>query len=957
MPPSFPLVFARYRDIASQVASRLRDSRTGDALAPWSCEVIAASGGMADAIARELGAAAGLRLQSIDELARRIVNARGELPRVATDAERRLAMRTAVRSIDDPLTTSRGIAAMLERAYRDVRDSGLTLAHFRERARRAPLRNRERTTLIIRAWTEYERLITSLHAIDPADLLGRAAADVSAAVPQIVAGFYDMTGAQLALVEALANEGKIVAFYMPLVRRGLQSARYAFAQPLISRLAHASFVGDDPSLEIRQPVIETREFDLRDSEIRATCASIAELLANGAAPRDIGIVTRALDDFDVYLFRRYAADAGFAVSRSESTPLRSHRLGRALASLLRIRERNFRRGEVLELVRDGLRFDARVDVDRADAETRRHRIAGGTGEELRGARRRPSAVIDDYVQLVAEVESLAPAGAMRGRDWSAWLTSIAARLKFEAEVDLRAAECVDAIADLFRRADAMRTMFDLASVLDAIESESIDAPTPQNAVWLGDVMKFRGRTFEHVFAVRVQDDVFPQRRTEDPLLPDSDRRAIGVREIGDGRDEERLLFQLLTDGTSSSLTLSYSVTDGFGKVLRRSQFVGGSDVPTLRGSEEKTSRPRNLATSQPLSNSATQQRPLQLLAQAGTNSPFDGFIADESLRAKFAERLTSISPTSLEDFGECPQKFLLKHLLDVRDVDDPERELQIDHREKGSIDHRILERFYRSLTDDDYAAAQAALPRLPEELSERLERAIDTEFDHSAEEAPPYNANIRAIERRATKRILREFVARDLADIFETGLKPKYFEYRFGKKYPDGEHPQSFVVSASGVDIRIDGRIDRIDSDGARVRIIDYKSGKALRHVGLAEKIERGVRLQLAVYAMAIAEFLSLDPANVAGAIKPIVSGEQKPQTFAFVLASSQAALQETLDIFARAIISGRFPAFPKENDFGSCKYCPVNHSCRTKHDAEERYAVGRAGEPRTLLRQIEERA
>jgi ATP-dependent helicase/DNAse subunit B len=957
MPPSFPLIFARYRDIASQVASRLRETRAGDALAPWSCEVIAASGGMADSIARELGAAAGLRLQSIDELARRIVNARGELPRVANDAERRLAMRTAVRSIDDPLMTSRGIAAMLERAYRDVRDSGLTLAEFRDRARRAPLRNHDRTTLIVRAWTEYERLIASLHAIDPADLLARAAADVSAAVPQIVAGFYDMTGAQLALVEALAGEGKIVAFYMPLVRRGLQSAPYAFAQPLISRLAHASFVADDPSLEIRQPVVETREFDLRDSEIRSTCASIAELLANGTAPRDVAIVTRALDDFDVYLFRRYAADAGFAVSRSESTPLRGHRLGRALASLLRIRERNFPRGEVLELVRDGLRFDSRIDVDRADAETRRHRIAGGTSEELRGARRRPSSVIDDYVQLVAEVESLAPAGAMRGRDWSAWLTGIAARLKFEAETDLRAAEHVDAIADLFRRADAMRTTFDLASVLDAIESESIDAAAPQNAVWLGDVMKFRGRTFDHLFAVRMQDDVFPQRRTEDPLLPDSDRRAIGVREIGDGRDEEQLLFQLLTDGTSSSLTLSYSVTDGFGKVLRRSQFLGSCEVARLRGSEGKTSRPRNLATAQQLSNSATHQRPLQLLTLAGTNSPFDGFIADESLRAKFADRLTSISPTSLEDFGECPQKFLLKHLLDVRDVDDPERELQIDHREKGSIDHRILERFYRSLTDDDYAAAQAALPRLPEELVERLEGAIDAEFDRSAEEAPPYNANIRAIERRATKRILREFVSRDLADIFETGLKPAHFEYRFGKKYPDGEHPQSFVVSASGVDIRIDGRIDRIDRDGARVRIIDYKSGKALRHVGLAEKIERGVRLQLAVYAMAVAEFLALDPANVAGAIKPIVSGDQKPQTFAFELASSQAALQETLDIFARAIVNGRFPAFPKENDFGSCKYCPVNHSCRTKHDAEERYAAGRAGEPRTLLRQIEERA
>ena len=85
-------------------------------------------------------------------------------------------------------------------------------------------------------------------------------------------------------------------------------------------------------------------------------------------------------------------------------------------------------------------------------------------------------------------------------------------------------------------------------------------------------MKFRGRTFRHLFAVRMQDDTFPQRRTEDPLLPDAERRQIGIREIGDGRDEERILFQLLFDGTDQ-ITFTFSSSDGFGKVLRPSQLV------------------------------------------------------------------------------------------------------------------------------------------------------------------------------------------------------------------------------------------------------------------------------------------------------------------------------------------------------------------------------------------------
>jgi PD-(D/E)XK nuclease superfamily protein len=941
MPVAFPLQFARYREIAAGVAALLKrgagSAELGaDLLAPWPSEVIVASAGVAEAIAREVGPHAGLQLQTLEELARRIINARGEFPRVASEAERRLAMRTAARSVDDPLMETRGIAAMLERSYRDMRDSGVVLGSVRLRR-----------PVVTRAWREYERLIAALGAIDPAELFALAARDVSGVKPQIVAGFYDMTGAQWGLVEALAEAGKVEAFFIP--------SEEPFAQGFIHRVESGRLpvavgqrvhpaTGNRPpaTSESPAPKWEVREYERRDVEVRETCNAIAQLIAKGVPAREIGIVTRALDDYDIHLFHRYAT---FPLSRAESTPLLAHRLGRAIATLLRIRERGFPRGEVLELVRDGISFDTRINIDAADRDTRAERIAGGTSEELRRRGRRRPTETERYIELVAEIETLAPNGAKRGSEWSAWLSTVASRFRIEAEVDLAAAERIDAIADLFRRAEAMRTAFDAAAVLDALENESIERRSQPDAVWLGDVMKFRGRTFTHLFAVRMQDDSFPQRRTEDPLVPDSERRTLGIREIGDGRDEERLLFQLLFDGTTSSITFSFSSSDGFGKILRPSQLVKNFVVEQrpsekaallknfdfrlsvvgcrLSENRKPTTDNRQLITDN--------LRQLQLLARSATNREFDGFIADSALRAQFVETAANVSPTRLEDFGECPQKFLLKHLLGVTDIDDPERELQIHHREKGSIDHRILETFYRSLTDADYETAQAALPQVPHELLARLERAIDAEFDRMATEAPPFNENIRAIERRATKRILRDFIARDLTDVFESGFRPKYFEHKFER-----------------------GRIDRIDSDGTRLRVIDYKSGKALRHVNLAEKIDRGVRLQLAVYAMRIAELFETDPMNVVGAIKPLAGGEAKPQSFAFVLGEKRAALEETLAIFSRAIAAGRFPAFPNEKDFDSCKYCPVNHSCRTRHDAEEKYAVLQLRDPRTLLLALE---
>ena len=62
----------------------------------------------------------------------------------------------------------------------------------------------------------------------------------------------------------------------------------------------------------------------------------------------------------------------------DELPLRAHRIGRGVVTLLRLRERTFPRGDVFELLRDGLRTERGIDVDRSDLETRRARIAGGT---------------------------------------------------------------------------------------------------------------------------------------------------------------------------------------------------------------------------------------------------------------------------------------------------------------------------------------------------------------------------------------------------------------------------------------------------------------------------------------------------------------------------------------------------------------------------------------------------
>ena len=1027
------LRFAPYRVIAETIAERLAE-------APH-LEVLVASGGVANAIATELlrrkpDGVAALRIETIETFARRVVNAAGDLPRVAHEGERRLAMRTAVQRVDDPMMESRGIAAMIERSWRDMRDGGMTRAGFESRLRATRgLRSPARTRLVLRAWREYERLIAQLGAIDPADLLSRAA-DVIASgqapiAPQLVAGFYDLTGAQRTVIEALRGTGKLDAVYVPAAA----GDAYRFAQPFVD-----GFDATQPrDGETTLPPWFLAQYNTRTIELRETCRAAGDLLRDGVPAHDIGIVARTLEPYDIALLNRFAIEEGFALTAAEETPLVAHRLGRALTTLLRVREHGFPRGEVIELVRDGFEPKRTVDIDEIDLATRRARIAGGTSDELKPLAR--SAAIDAYIAIVIEIESLAPGATLGGNETAEFLTNAIARFRIETELDLAAAEAIDTVAATFRRTAKWNVRFDAATILDALAQESLRLPNPHPlpTLFCADVMRFRGRSFAHLFAIRMQDDLFPQRRLDDPLLPDQDRRALGLREIGDGRDEERMLFQLLLDGTQT-LHFSFAGGDGFGKVLRPSpllkSFVIGQQ-PERRAELLKNfgaAFVRNAGVS-PAGPAASRRRQLQLLAKFGTRSVFDGYLFaehdDDALRSRLASVLTSVSPTQLEDFGECPQKFFFKYILGVRDIDDPEHELQLNARDKGKLDHGILEQFYSGLTDDDFARLTAAVPQLESSgVGARLDTLVDDAFATLARDIPPFNLTMRDIERTATKRILREFVAHDLADLKATGFRPKHFEYRFGtaRHGKVSDHPEPFVIvipstgtarsateasmtrgtfpsnslsppqrgegprsggegsllqspvplirpsatfslrggekdvdgegwlgmtaSHPPIFLHVDGTIDRIDARPGGYRIVDYKGGKATRHKDLGGKIDRGVRLQLALYAMAVSQFFAAESKSVSGTIKPLVTGETNARKFAFELAEKELELRETLDLFVASILDGVFPAFPADDDsdFNACKYCPVNHSCRTRHDFAEKYVITRYGEPRTLL-------
>src|SRR5439155_2574462 len=97
-------------------------------------------------------------------------------------------------------------------------------------------------------------------AAEVAAARGRAAAaGEGARAPSVLAGFYDMTGAQLAFSDALDRASLLSAIFIPV---GGGEA-YRFAQPFVRHFADALPDAGEPTLRVRETRIGVTELETR----------------------------------------------------------------------------------------------------------------------------------------------------------------------------------------------------------------------------------------------------------------------------------------------------------------------------------------------------------------------------------------------------------------------------------------------------------------------------------------------------------------------------------------------------------------------------------------------------------------------------------------------------------------------------------------------------------------------
>jgi hypothetical protein len=285
----------------------------------------------------------------------------------------------------------------------------------------------------------------------------------------------------------------------------------------------------------------------------------------------------------------------------------------------------------------------------------------------------------------------------------------------------------------------------------------------------------------------------------------------------------------------------------------------------------------------------------------------------------------AVSPTSLEAYGACGYRYFARSVLRLNVVDEPDEREMMDAARRGSVIHRVLERFFRHQHERGRPAVNESWTAADEAL---LLQIADEEL---ADAAARGQTGLEVYSRHEVRNIradLRHFLAADNGLRQTTGAVPAEFEQ---------EIPATEIA---GVTLR--GRVDRIDrtADGRVAVVIDYKTGSTYEFRDLingksTDPLVGGRKLQLPTYLAAAGD------AEEAVAMYWFITrrGGFTPIFYRRTDAGRER-FEETLAAIIEGIRGGSFPAVPDDEDewrggFDNCKYCEYDRICSRRRDIE----------------------
>ena len=482
-------------------------------------------------------------------------------------------------------------------------------------------------------------------------------------------------------------------------------------------------------------------------------------------------------------------------------------------------------------------------------------------------------------------------------------------------------------------------------------------------VLVGPVSLALGVELDLAVVCGMAEGTFPARRNDDALLPDRERRVVG-RDLparGDRSGDDHRAFLALLAAAQQSLLLyprgdlrraadrypSRWLTEQTDHLETVPSFVGGLrrtmfpsheheyDTRCLLDWHDNRSRADDSTQADLIALPSVQQRielrrgiELRRARFSRQLTRFDGNLAAGDLREASlphpADGDQVMSASRLEAWAGCPHAYFMRYVLRVEAIDDAGDDHRISPLERGSLVHRILERWLTEALDS--GGVPAAGDGWTDRWRKRLRVVGEEECDRLAARGLVGRRLYWEHDRRQILADLDRFLDFDDDQRALHGSRPAAAELGFGLPHSSGD--AVVIEIGGGRSLRVRGSIDRVDETGAGgLLVIDYKTGSTRSYdkLGLDDPTLGGTRLQLVLYDLAARRLRGVsDSADGHGAYW-FVSSKGRFAEIGYPTNDARQTVLAAVGSVVDGIGTGLFPLHPEEpgwKPWVSCHYC-----------------------------------
>lgn len=381
-----------------------------------------------------------------------------------------------------------------------------------------------------------------------------------------------------------------------------------------------------------------------------------------------------------------------------------------------------------------------------------------------------------------------------------------------------------------------------------------------DGILFGEAANLQGLLFKYVYIMGLREGEFPRSKNENWIYSDSERgylSSVGVEldNTACAYAEDRFFFAAVAAMATETLTLSWYSDDAAGvsayvEDVERLYAAGAVEKQRMRrcGWQQASSEKELLVglaqghadhywLQQRLGSDWLLRSRIEKQRQE-SNGIYQGLIVDDQLQRRVNQAVGSVfSASHLETYAQCPFRFLLSYVWKQQQYE--ELTETVEPTVEGNLLHDVLSRFLANHLREKLTkySKSELLHQLDDIMTSVCEKYISAGKIAVTDFWPSQQRYLRLLLHRWLEQEL--IYQKDWLDFV-----PVQVEWDFGKH---GSTP--LVLSVNSGKVYLNGRIDRIDSNGFGLFVTDYKRSAT----PLPSELIRGLDLQMPVYLLALA--------------------------------------------------------------------------------------------------------